>query len=99
MNTTGSPPPSRARAASSSRLGSAVQSTASGEGSGGAIGPPFQTNGVVAGSAPGVSLEKVAEQGGIPAQHDAVSVAGFAEDGVERGGAVTLHQGFGPRND
>src|SRR5256885_7345550 len=49
--------------------------------------------------APGVSLEKVAEQGGVPAQHDAVSVAGFAEDGVERGGAVAVHQGFGPRED
>ena len=46
-----------------------------------------------------MSLEKVAEQGGIPAQHDAVSVAGFAEDCVERRGAVTLHQDFGPRND
>src|SRR5437762_1619925 len=53
MKTTGSlrPPPSRASAASSSRLGSAVQSTASGGASDGAIGPPFQTNGVVALSA------------------------------------------------
>src|SRR5256886_10227118 len=49
--------------------------------------------------APGVSLEKVAEQGGVPAQHDAVSVAGFAEGGVERGGAVAIYQGFGPRED
>src|SRR5437016_4783175 len=48
MKTKGSPPPSRASAASSSRLGSAVQSTASGRASGGVMGPPFQTNGVVA---------------------------------------------------
>src|SRR5881396_3227833 len=48
MKTTGSPPPSRASAATSSRLGSAVQSTASGRASGGVMGPPFQTNGVVA---------------------------------------------------
>src|SRR5437867_3761866 len=51
MKTTGSPPPSRASAASSSRLGSAVESTASGRASGGVMGPPFQTNGVVAPSA------------------------------------------------
>src|SRR5436309_3365562 len=51
MKTTGSPPPSRASAASASRLGSAVQSTASGRASGGGMGPPFQTNGVVAPSA------------------------------------------------
>src|SRR6266853_55503 len=48
MQTTGSPPPSRASAASSSRLGRAVQSTTSGRASGGVMGPPFQTNGVVA---------------------------------------------------
>src|SRR5438552_2578319 len=48
MKKTGSPPPSRASAATSSRLGSAVQSTASGRASGGVMGPPFQTNGVVA---------------------------------------------------
>ena len=47
--------------------------------------------------APGVSLEEVAEQGGIPAQHDALSLAGFAEQRVERRGAVAIHQGFGPR--
>src|SRR5438552_1036618 len=48
MKATGSPPPSRASVATSSRLGSAVQTTASGAASGGVIGPPFQTNGVVA---------------------------------------------------
>src|SRR5207247_2181348 len=36
-------------------------------------------------------------QGGIPAQQDAASVAGFAKHGVEHGGAVTLREGFGPR--
>src|SRR5213076_755075 len=138
MKKTGSPPPSRASAATSSRLGSAVQSTASGRASGGVMGPPFQTNGVVAPNASRASRRAMerrnggttakrarqtggsgrpvsstggmpttrarracrsrkSEHGGIPAQHDAASVAGFAKHGVEHGGTVTLREGFGPR--
>ncbi len=46
-----------------------------------------------------MSLEKVAERAGIPAQDDAPRVARFAEQGIERGGAVARDQRFGPRED
>src|SRR2546429_9914197 len=64
MKKTGSPPPSRASAATSSRLGSAVQSTASGRASGGVMGPPFQTNGVVAPNASRASRRAMERRNG-----------------------------------
>src|SRR2546429_242580 len=89
MKKTGSPPPSWASAATSSRLGSAVQSTASGRASGGVMGPPFQTNGVVAPNASRASRRAMERRNGGTTAKRARQTGGSGRPGSSPRGMAT----------
>ena len=46
-----------------------------------------------------MALQEIAEDGGIPGEDDAPRAMGGAEQRVQRGRVLALHEWFGPGND